>query len=180
MWKRTYSHRRQTKHNINYYLWLTKLVTPFKNKNKNKKLQWWQNGYSQNNTERLIFRIYLEMKRKNTWKLPSWKALCNIQQKIRCFTTRQVGLLNPTCRKLFCGNSHMPRMCTTTLLVELKNWRKPKWSKEHAWCLHMNILPLGERTCYAKATNYSIYPCEVCIRKEQEQTILLLLLRLHQ
>lgn len=124
MWKRTYSHRQQTKHKINYYLWLTKLVTPFKKK----KIQWWQNRYSQNNTKRLIFRIYLKMKRKNTWKLPSWKAFWQHTAKNQVFlpldpTTQLAGIY-------FMEIAACTRMCITTLFVELKNWRKPKWSKE--------------------------------------------------
>lgn len=124
MWKRTYSHRQQTKHKINYYLWLTKLVTPFKKK----KIQWCQNRYSQNNTKRLIFRIYLKMKRKNTWKLPSWKVFWQHTAKNQVFlpldpTTQLAGIY-------FMEIATCTRMCITTLFVELKNWRKPKWSKE--------------------------------------------------
>lgn len=180
MWKRTYSHRQQTKHNINYYLWLTKLVTPFKNKTKTKNSSDGKMGTLKTILKDWSLEFTWKWKERTHENCPPGKHSATYSKKSGVLPLDKLGCWTQLVGSYFVEIATCTRMCTTTLLVELKNWRKPKWSKEHAWCLHMNILPLGERTCYVKATNYSIYPCEVCIWKEQEQTILLLLLRLHQ
>ena len=171
MWKRTYSHRQQTKHKINYYLWLTKLVIPFKKKKKKKS----SNGKMstlQNNTKRLIFRIYLKMKRKNTWKLPSWKAFWQHTAKNQAFLP-----LDPTTQLLgscFMEIASCTRMCTTALFVELKTggslngpkntpdvyiWTFYHLGKGHVTWKQLTIAFTHVKYAYEKSRSRPFYPC---------------------
>lgn len=54
-------------------------------------------------------------------------VLATYSKKSGVFTTR---LTTQLAGIYFMEIAACTRMCITTLFVELKNWRKPKWSKE--------------------------------------------------
>lgn len=104
-------------------------------------------------------------------------VLATYSKKSGVFTTRPN---NPTCRNLFYGNSRMHQDVHHYIICWVEKLEETKMVQRNMPDVYIWTLSLGERTCYVKATNYGLYPCEACIRKGQEQTSLLLLLRLHQ